>query len=49
MGDIRNAFSWSFTRHRTFQDCRRAYYLNYYGYWNGWSNDDPGWTMAPQR
>jgi hypothetical protein len=39
MAEFRNTFSWSFSRHRMFSECRRQYYLNYYGYWNGWSND----------
>lgn len=29
------------TRHKTFRECLRQYYLNYYGYWNGWSTDAP--------
>jgi len=40
-GDLRNNFSWSFSRHRVFEECRRRYYLQYYGSWNGWSADGP--------
>ncbi len=29
------------TRHKSFRDCLRHYYLNYYAYWNGWSPDAP--------
>lgn len=39
MVEFRNRFSWSFTRHKMFHECRRLYYLNYYGYWDGWSDD----------
>ncbi|HUT22939.1 MAG TPA: PD-(D/E)XK nuclease family protein [Sumerlaeia bacterium] len=41
MAEFRNNFSWSFTRHKTFQECRRLYYYTYYGYWGGWSDDAP--------
>ena len=41
MAAFRNNFSWSFSRHKTFQQCRRLYYYTYYGYWNGWSEDAP--------
>jgi hypothetical protein len=41
MADLRNEFSWSFTRHKTWVECRRQYYWNYYGYWNGWSDNAP--------
>ena len=36
MGDLVNEFSWSRSRDATFQDCRRKYYLHYYGAWGGW-------------
>jgi PD-(D/E)XK nuclease superfamily len=32
-----NEFSWSRTRDGVFQDCRRRYYLQYYGAWGGWN------------
>ena len=35
--DIKNTFSWSHSRHRMFNECRRKYYYNYYGFWGGWS------------
>jgi hypothetical protein len=42
MGDVfRNEFSWSVTRDRTFEECPRRYYFNYYGYWGGWEPDAP--------
>jgi CRISPR/Cas system-associated exonuclease Cas4 (RecB family) len=36
MAELTNDFSWSFTRHRTFETCRRKYYYAYYGSWGGW-------------
>lgn len=33
---LANEFSWSKSRHEKFSDCRRAYYLSYYGSWGGW-------------
>lgn len=37
MADLKNEFSWSPSRHRMFETCRRQYYYNYYGSWGGWS------------
>jgi hypothetical protein len=39
MADLTNEFSWSRSRDATFQDCRRKYYLHYYGAWGGWAAD----------
>lgn len=36
MASFKNTFSWSASRDRLFRSCHRAYYYNYYGYWNGW-------------
>jgi len=42
MPPFANEFSWSPSRHRMFEDCRRRYYYNYYGSWGGWNIDaDP--------
>jgi hypothetical protein len=41
MGDLVNEFSWSRSRDATFQDCRRKYYLHYYGAWGGWDAGAP--------
>ena len=41
MADIRNEFSWSVSRSQQFQNCQRAYYFHYYGYWMGWNEDAP--------
>jgi len=37
--ELRNDLTWSVSRHRLFQDCRRAYYYNYYGSWGGWERN----------
>lgn len=39
MGDLVNQLSWSWTRHKRFEECRRAYYLAHYGSWGGWDHD----------
>ena len=39
MGSFKNEFSWSWSRHRTFGQCPRMYWLNHYGFWDGWSPD----------
>ncbi len=36
MAELRNEFSWSKSRHEKFEECRRAYYYQYYGSWGGW-------------
>jgi len=36
VADPVNEFSWSRTRDNVFQECRRRYYLHYYGAWGGW-------------
>jgi PD-(D/E)XK nuclease superfamily protein len=42
VADLRNEFSWSRTRDGIFQECRRRYYLHYYGAWGGWdAQSDP--------
>jgi len=37
MAEFENTFSWSKTRDDLFQDCRRKYYYNHYGFWGGWT------------
>lgn len=37
--DFKNEFSWSTSRDRLFQRCRRAYYWRYYAHWGGWGRD----------
>lgn len=41
MGDLVNQFSWSFTRHKRFHECRRAYWYAHYGSWGGWDREAP--------
>ena len=38
---FKNEFSWSKSRDRTFRNCLRQYYFNYYGSWGGWKLDAP--------
>ena len=35
------AFSWSHSRHKTFRECPRKYFYQYYGSHNGWKIDAP--------
>jgi len=39
MATLQNTFSWSLTRERLFAECRRKYWLQYYGTWGGWEAD----------
>ncbi len=41
MPELTNVFSWSRSRDSTFQECRRRYFLHYYGSWGGWEADAP--------
>lgn len=36
MSRLANEFSWSVSRAQLFEECRRAYYYQYYGSWGGW-------------
>lgn len=36
MADLVNELSWSLSRSRRFDECRRAYWLQHYGSWGGW-------------
>jgi hypothetical protein len=40
-GDLRNEFSWSYSRAAKYQQCPRAYYYHYYAAWEGWQTDAP--------
>jgi CRISPR/Cas system-associated exonuclease Cas4 (RecB family) len=33
---FRNEFSWSKSRDALFKECKRKYWFNHYGFWNGW-------------
>jgi hypothetical protein len=41
MGKLANELSWSVSRAGLFEECRRAYYYNYYGSWGGWEAEAP--------
>jgi len=42
MAKLINELTWSVSRARLFDTCKRAYYYNYYGSWGGWEADaDP--------
>ena len=42
MGKLENLLTWSVSRDRLFNDCRRAYFYHYYLAWGGWE------AMAPE-
>ncbi len=39
MAELKNTFTWSYSRHGVFAECKRKYWLNHYGMWGGWG----GW------
>jgi hypothetical protein len=40
-GDLKNEFSWSYSRAAKYRQCPRAYYYHYYATWEGWQKDAP--------
>ena len=44
MTDLKNEFSWSISKDRDFQLCKRKYYLRCYGSWGGWERDVDAFT-----
>jgi len=38
MKKLENIFSWSKSRDALFNECRRKYYYNHYGFWGGWED-----------
>jgi hypothetical protein len=42
MGDFVNEFSYSHSRRELFEQCKRAYFHNYYLSWGGWRRDASG-------
>jgi len=40
MEDFKNEFSWSKSRDNIFKECRRKYFFNHYGFWNGWNANE---------
>ena len=49
MGDLRNEFSWSFSRHSTLAECPRRYWYRHHGHWGGWDVDAPAETREIYR
>ncbi len=39
MDELKNEFTWSYSRHGVFSECRRKYWLNHYGFWFGWDRE----------
>ncbi len=39
--DFKNELSWSISRRNMFEDCKRKYFYNYYGSWEGWESEAP--------
>lgn len=44
MSILKNELTWSFSRSRLFQECRRAYFYHYYASWGGWVLDADDFT-----
>jgi len=40
MTDFKNEFSWSKSKNEMFNECKKKYFLHYYGSWNGWDNNE---------
>lgn len=38
-GNLKNEFSWSYSRAAKYRQCPRAYYYHYYAAWEGWRRD----------
>lgn len=43
---LENNFTWSPSRHATFERCKRQYWWTYYGSWGGWEYTASGETRA---
>ena len=41
MSRLTNDFSWSFSRHHSFQTCLKRYFFAYYAAWGGWNAEAP--------
>ena len=44
MARFKSELSWSVSRDRLFNECRRAYYYNYYASWGGWDKKSDEFT-----
>lgn len=40
-GELKNSFSWSYSRSARYNRCPRAYYYHYYAAWEGWQSEAP--------
>ncbi len=40
-GNLKNQFSWSYSRGQKYRRCPRAYYYHYYAAWEGWQKNAP--------
>ncbi|MBR9701730.1 PD-(D/E)XK nuclease family protein [Candidatus Pacearchaeota archaeon] len=40
MANFKNEFSWSKSRDGVFNECKRKYFFNHYGFWNGWDSNE---------
>lgn len=49
MAELKNEFSWSWSRHRAFETCRRQYWLQHYGFWGGWEAEAPSREIYIQK
>ena len=49
MADLKNEFSWSWSRHKTFERCLRRYYLQHYAFWGGWEPGSPAREIYIQK
>ena len=49
MSALANEFSWSHSRHETFQACLKRYYFAYYASWGGWEESAPARTRELYR
>ncbi|MFT7519705.1 MAG: hypothetical protein ACI9MC_001848, partial [Kiritimatiellia bacterium] len=49
MAELKNEFSWSWSRHRAFGECARRYWLNHYAFWGGWSRGSPAREIYIQK
>jgi len=49
MSALANEFSWSHSRHETFQACLKRYYFAYYASWGGWDESAPARTRELYR
>ena len=49
MAELKNEFSWSWSRHRAFEECRRRYWLNHYAFWGGWQSSSPAREIYIQK